>query len=260
MPPACRVPKDVNMIFIVDHCARILWGSYSPISLYCLSLQLYLKVRKLTWQQTTSVSPRKHKMQSWHKGEAEISKEITIGMTFSAVALNYARYLVLYEILFSVFMISYISSQYLQLSIIPIRHTVPKSSTLGTILKFAIPQILPLRPLDLQTPSIETRPSLSENKSHLVPSMGVENMEILVELSNPIALQKFAIPKEFCLAGLLQNNKIWNANKKSATRLMMQGFQEPQLKSRAKRWKEVDDSHFNTARVHINPISDILLN
>lgn len=99
----------------------------------------------------------------------------------------------------------------------PNSHAVPESLTLGTPPRFAIPQILPLRPVVFQAPS------LYENKSHLIPGTGAESMEILVELSNLIALQRFAIPKEVCLAGLLHSNKAWNPIKQSATRLMMQG-------------------------------------
>lgn len=131
-------------------------------------------------------------------------------------------------------MISYLCSQYIQLSISSISHAVPESLTLGTpgnnLGGFAIPQILPPRPMVFQAPS------LYENKSHLIPGMGAESMEILVELPNLIALQRFAIPKEVCLAGLLHSNKAWNPIKQSATRLMIQGFWDPQLKSRAKRW------------------------
>lgn len=47
---------------------------------------------------------------------------------------------------------------------------------------------------------------------------------------------KSAIPKRACLAGLLHNDTIWNPDKQSATRLMMQGFQDTRLKGRTKKW------------------------
>ena len=75
----------------------------------------------------------------------------------------------------------------------------------------------------------------------------------LVELSNLIALQRFPIPKEVCLAGLLHSNKIRNptqaeCHKTDYTRLSRSSARKQNL--------EVDSSDLNTTRVHVNPISD----
>lgn len=103
--------------------------------------------------------------------------------------------------------------------------------------------------------SIKTRPSLSENQSHLIPGMGAESVEILIELSNPIALQRFAIPKEVCSAGLLHSYKIWNPNKQSATKT------DAARLSRSSAWKQKRWTILTlTPQEFMSTLSQVLLN